>query len=85
MNGLPVFANMVEKGIQSGYDCPVCGEEPESLSHALISCDFALSMWSLRQDCPMHLLPNAKDFTGLVHQFCSSSYVAHLEFFFVIS
>ena len=46
MNGLPMFAKMVEKGIQSGYDCPICGEEPESFFHALISCNFALSVWS---------------------------------------
>ncbi|XP_065617579.1 uncharacterized protein LOC136062454 [Quercus suber] len=26
VNGLPVYAKMVEKGIQSGFDCPVCGE-----------------------------------------------------------
>lgn len=85
MNGLPVFANMVEKGIHFGYDYPVCGEECESLLHALISCDFALSMCSLWQDFPMHLLLNTKDFTGLVHHFCSSSNVAQLEFFFAIS
>ncbi|XP_075645166.1 uncharacterized protein LOC142616185 [Castanea sativa] len=85
VNGLPVFVNMVEKGIHFGYDCPVCGEEPESLLHALISCDFALSVWSLWQDCPMHLLLNMKDFAGLVHQFCSSSNVAQLEPFFAIS
>lgn len=85
VNGLLVFANMVEKGMHFGYDCPVCGEEPKSLLHALISCDFALSVWSLWQDCPMHSLLNAKDFAGLVHQFCSSSNAAHLEFFFAIS
>ena len=72
MNGLPVYVKMVEESIQSGFDYPVCGEEPESLIHALISCDFALSVWSLWQDCPMNLLLNATDFIDLVHKFCSS-------------
>ena len=47
MDGLPVNVKMVERGIKSDFDCPVCGEEPESLLHALVSCDFALSVWSL--------------------------------------
>lgn len=81
MNGLPVFANMVEKGMQSSYVYHVCGEELESLSHALISCDSALSVRSLWQDCPMKLLLNVKDFTCLVHQICSSSSITYLEFF----
>lgn len=85
MNGLPMFAKMVENGIQSGYNCPVCGEEPESFFHALISCNFALSVWSFWQDCPMHLLLNVRDFIDLVYQICSSSCAIHLEFFFAIS
>lgn len=44
MNGL--YSKMFEKGIQSGVDYPICREEPESLLHALISCDCALSVWS---------------------------------------
>ena len=77
MNGLLVFANMVEKGIQFGYDCPVCGEEPESFFHALISCNFALLVWLFWQDCPMHLLLNVRDFMDLVYQICSSSCAIH--------
>ena len=72
VNGLPVYAKMMEKGIQSGFDCPVCGEEPKSLLHALISCDFALSVWSLWKYSPMNLLVNATDFIDLMHNICSS-------------
>ena len=53
--------------------------------HALISCDSALSVWSLWQDCPIDLLLNAKDFNDLVLQIRSSPTALHLEFFFVIS
>ena len=47
MDGLPVYVKMVERGIKSDFDCPVCGEEPESLIHALVSCDFALCVVAL--------------------------------------
>ena len=82
VDGLPVKVKMVERGIKSDFDCPVCGEMPESLFHVLISCDFALSVWSLWQDCPLISLLNAKDFTGLLHQFCSNSDGVSLEYFF---
>ena len=42
-------------------------------------------MWLLWQDCPLNLLLNAKDFTGLVHQICSSFCGVLLEYFFAIS
>ena len=85
MNGLPVYLKMLERGIQLGWDCPVCGDEPESLIHALISCDFALSVWSLWQDCPLHLLLKATDLIDVIHIFCSSPFAEHLEYFFAIS
>ena len=47
INGLPVLTNLAAKGIQTSYVCSIYDEEPESLIHALISCDFALSVWSL--------------------------------------
>ena len=71
MNGLPVYSKMFEKGIQSGVDCPVCGEELENILHALISCDCALSVWLLWQDYPLRLLLNASDFLDVVHKICS--------------
>ncbi|XP_030970211.1 uncharacterized protein LOC115990525 [Quercus lobata] len=85
VNGLPMLTNVVAKGIQTSCVCPICDEEPENLIHALISCVFALSVWSLWQDCPIDLLLNAKDFNDLVLQICSSPTALHLEFFFAIS
>ena len=77
--------NMKAKGMHTSCDCPVCGEEPESLIHALIYCDSALTVWSLWNDCPIRLLLNAKDYTDLAHQILSSSTTQHLEYFFAIS
>ena len=82
VNGLPVYVKMAEKGIHLSSDCPIFGEESESLTHALILCDFALSVWSLWQDCPLNLLVNATDFIDVMHKFCSSPNIAHLEYFF---
>ena len=44
MNGFPVLTNLAAKGIQTSYVCSIYDEVPESLIHALISCDFALSV-----------------------------------------
>ncbi|XP_030957688.1 uncharacterized protein LOC115979768 [Quercus lobata] len=85
VNGLPVLTNVAAKGIQTSCICPICDEEPESLIHALISCDSSLWVWSLWQDCPIELLLNAEDFNDLVLQICSSPTALHLEFFFAIS
>ena len=76
---------MVAKGIQTCYVCPICDEALESLLHVLISCDFALSIWSLWQDCPIDLLLRATDFNDLVLHPCSSLFVLCMEFFFAIA
>ena len=81
-NSLPVYVKMAERGIQLCCDCPVCGEDFESLTHALIQCDFALSVWALWNDCPLLLLLNALDFTDIVLHFCSSPNGEHLDYFF---
>ena len=82
VNSLPVYVKMAERRIQLCCDCPVCGEDFESLTHALILCDFALSVWALWNDCPLLLLLNASDFTDIVLHFCSSPNGEHLEYFF---
>ncbi|KAL0001183.1 hypothetical protein SO802_014964 [Lithocarpus litseifolius] len=85
VNGLLVLTNMAAKGIQTSCVCPICDEVPESLIHALISCDFALSVWSLWQNCPIEAMLKVRDFNDLVFQISSSSDAKHLEFFFAIS
>ena len=37
VDGLLVYVKMVERGIKFDFNCPVRGEEPESLIHALVS------------------------------------------------
>ena len=76
---------MAAKGIQTSCICLICDKETESLTHALISCDLALSVWSLWQDCPIEKLLNVKDFNDLVLHFCSPLLDKHLDFFFAIA
>ena len=85
MNGLPVLTKMATKGIQTCCVCPICDKAPESLLHALISCDFALSVWSLWHHCPIDLLLKAIDFNDLVLHLCSSRSALCLDFFFAIA
>ena len=85
VNGLLVLSKLAAKGIQTSCICPICDEEPKSLTHALISCDLALLVWSLWQDCPIEKLLNAKDFNDLVLHFCSPLLDKHLDFFFAIA
>ncbi|XP_030939792.1 uncharacterized protein LOC115964668 [Quercus lobata] len=54
VDGLSVNVKLVERGIKSDFDYPVCGEEPESLIHALVSCDFALSSIWHNQNLIVH-------------------------------
>ena len=82
VNSLPVYVKMADRGIQLCCDCPVCGDSFESLTHALIQCDFALSVWALWNDCPLLFLLNASDFTDVVLHFCSSPNGDLLEYFF---
>ncbi|KAK4589189.1 hypothetical protein RGQ29_019969 [Quercus rubra] len=76
---------MAAKGIQTCCVCPICDEAPKSLLHALISCDFALSVWSLWHDCPIDLLLKATDFNDLELQLYSSPFALYLDFFFAIA
>ena len=80
-----MLINLATKGIQTSCVCPIVDDEPESLLHALISYDFALSMWSLWNDCPIDIMLKAKDFNEVVLQLCSNLVAMFLEFFFVIS
>ena len=76
---------MAAKGIQTCCVCPICDKAPESLLHVLISCDFALSVWSLWHHCPIDLLLKAIDFNDLVLHLCSSRSALCLDFFFAIA
>ena len=73
------------RGLCTNYTCPVCDEEVECLTHSLITCDFALSIWAFWQDCPHSLLLETRDFKDLAFHFLANSPQQHLLLFFAIS
>ncbi|XP_075633509.1 uncharacterized protein LOC142605970 [Castanea sativa] len=85
LNGLPILVNMQLRGLCTNYTCPVCDEEVECLTHSLITCDFALSVLALWQDCPFSLLLETRDFKDLAFHFLANSPQQHLLLFFAIS
>ncbi|KAL2924063.1 hypothetical protein RDABS01_015554 [Bienertia sinuspersici] len=44
-DGLPVRKNLVARGMQVDYRCPMCGEEEESNVHMLMRCQDARNLW----------------------------------------
>ena len=40
VNGLPTMENMNIRGITNSKTCPICGFEPENITHAILRCDF---------------------------------------------
>ncbi|KAM6562357.1 hypothetical protein CsatB_022355 [Cannabis sativa] len=43
---LPTCVKLVIKHVDISVTCPVCNLQPETISHALISCPFAFDCWS---------------------------------------
>ena len=85
LNGLPTLDNMQMRGLCSNYTCSVCDEEVECLTHSLITCDFAFSVWALWQGYPLSLLLETQDFKDLAFHFLANSPLQHLLLFFAIS
>lgn len=84
-NGLPTLVNMHWRGLCSNTNCPIYDEEIESLTHSLITYDFALSVWALWQDCPLSLLLETRDFKELAFHFLVNTPQQHLLVFFATS
>ena len=85
LNGLPTLVSLHLRGMCANTFCLVCDEEVECLNHCLITCDYALSVWALWQDCPLGLLLETRDFKVLALHFLVNSPPRHLLFFFAIS
>ena len=45
LNSLPVWLNLLRRGIQLDPLCTACGQEVESVSHALWTCQLAQETW----------------------------------------
>ena len=45
-NALPTMLNLRKRGVATDGICPICGNEAESICHALFRCNFAKEVWS---------------------------------------
>ncbi|KAL0007774.1 hypothetical protein SO802_009276 [Lithocarpus litseifolius] len=52
INGLPTFENISKRGINCYNACPICGQKPEDIMHALLHCVAASLAWSYWSDHP---------------------------------
>lgn len=68
MNGLPTKLNLCRKGVNISPMCPMCKQEPESISHTLLHCDFAKQVWDKWKVCLINLRLRQGDFTNYALQ-----------------
>lgn len=45
-NALPVFQNLIKRGVDVSGECMLCGFRPESAKHLFMECWWARSLWS---------------------------------------
>lgn len=55
MNGLPTRLNLSRRGVNISPMCPICDQEMETTTHALIQCELAKQVWDRWQGRPMNM------------------------------
>ena len=50
-NALPTMQNLRKRGVATDGVCPICGNEAESICHALFKSNFAKNVWSRWKKC----------------------------------
>ena len=46
VDDLPTMEAICSRGISNNGGCPICEKAPESIYHALLSCDFSTLVWN---------------------------------------
>ncbi|XP_057450344.1 uncharacterized protein LOC130741444 [Lotus japonicus] len=62
-NVLPVYANLKKRGINLDPMCPCCGEEEETTTHAILTCNRTCRLWfgsHLNIHLPASMIDNFK-------------------------
>ena len=57
--------NLRRRGVSTNGMCPVCGQEVESIYHALFKCASAKNVWELWKGCSMVIGAENMDFSDL--------------------
>ena len=55
VNGLPTMEAIFSRGISQSMACPVCGNDAESVYHALLRCDFSSLVWDFWLENPLRI------------------------------
>ena len=85
MNGLPPRLNLCRRGVNIDPVCPMCEQEPESISHSLLHCNFAKQVWDKWEGCPINMKVRLGDFTDCALQMLKSRASQDLEILLVTS
>uniref|UniRef100_A0A7N2LRX8 RNase H type-1 domain-containing protein n=1 Tax=Quercus lobata TaxID=97700 RepID=A0A7N2LRX8_QUELO len=57
--------NLRKRGVATDGICPICGNEAESICHALFRCNFAKEIWSWWKECPIKICAENQDFADV--------------------
>lgn len=82
VNGLPTMEAIYNRGISQTKICPVCGNEAESLDHALLDCIFSSTVWSHWSENPLSIHGIKKSFLDSIIYILSHATLQDLELFF---
>ena len=85
VNGLPTMENMNIRGITNSRTCPICGSEPENITHAILRCDFTTQVWNLWAENPLRASQNSLNFQDSAMLILTQKYTQDLETFFAVA
>ena len=57
--------NLRKRGVTNDGMCPICGQEDESICHALFRCNIAKEVWSWWKECPIKIYAENQDFSDI--------------------
>ena len=85
VNGLSTRLNLCRRGVNINPLCPMCEQEPESISHTLLHCNFAKQVWDKWEGCPINMKVRQGDFTDFALQTLNTGATQDLEILLVTS
>uniref|UniRef100_A0A2N9G3M1 Reverse transcriptase domain-containing protein n=1 Tax=Fagus sylvatica TaxID=28930 RepID=A0A2N9G3M1_FAGSY len=63
---LPTKLNLFRKKVSNSFTCEFCDEEPESVEHVLVECQFAQEVWGLSPIVNVQQWPSFQNFADVV-------------------
>lgn len=79
LNRLPTRDRLSSWGMQVPTACCICSTNPESRDHLMLSCSFALTLWSEIRRRLQCAVPVFSDWSDLIQWSCSSSPPAPMQ------